>query len=61
MEDDKFEWNYYPERGSSIKWDWVFVASGKHGKCTSCGKSWHVIWENASEFSEDDNEDAPQD
>jgi hypothetical protein len=57
MEDNEFAWNYCPECGDNIRWDGTFVMAGRYGRYVKCGKKWHVIWDNADEFSKDEEDD----
>ena len=60
MADDcEFDLNYCPECGEQIgKQHGLFSTgtiyiSGRAGFCSSCGKEWHVVWENAEEWDDD--------
>jgi hypothetical protein len=62
MDDNKFAFDYCPECGGSVKRGGLFsgmgmVLVGKNGRCIDCGKEWHVIWENADNFGDADDEE----
>ena len=53
-----FDFNYCPECGSTDLQGWVFkcVLVGQIRECKSCGKEWHVIWENEDDWEDPDYE-----
>ena len=56
MEDNEFEFAYCPECGSmDLAWNYVIAIAGKMRRCKSCGKEWHVIFENPKDFEEEDD------
>lgn len=61
MDDMDFEFNFCPECGSGdVMWSGTYVMAGRLWRCRSCGKAWHVIWENPEEYEqtvEDDDAD----
>ena len=57
-EDYEFDFIYCPECGGNIRIHGLFttgivVCAGKMGICCDCGKEWHVIWENCSDYQEE--------
>jgi DNA-directed RNA polymerase subunit RPC12/RpoP len=55
VDDSDFAFLRCPECGSGMLEETGIIAmSGKIRCCLNCGKEWHVIWENAEDWEEDD-------